>query len=167
MINSQTASAPQFTQKQNRDNPRVGGLCMLTRPLAGLFCFEDCPKWYYWFSASCEKRSEKLLNIWSPWMLWRKSDCRSPVYSRMERAWKPFTIKRELLEMKYFILSPSVFNLPDKWERSAEKDSGMNNKAKIKTTLSSSLHFNFSQPLAHILVPVAFCHSGLKRISRK
>lgn len=44
---SQTDSAPQFTQKQNRDNPRVQGLCMLTWPLAGLFCFGDVPKWHY------------------------------------------------------------------------------------------------------------------------
>lgn len=46
--------------------------------------------------------------------------------------------------MKPFILSPYVFNLPDKWERSAEKDSSMHNKAKIKATLSFCLHFNFS-----------------------
>lgn len=69
--------------------------------------------------------------------------------------------------MKPFILSPCVFNLPDKWERSAEKDSSMNNKAKIKTTLFAHLCFNFSQPLAHITLNAAFCHSGLKRISRK
>jgi len=46
--------------------------------------------------------------------------------------------------MEPFILSPYVFNLPDKWERSAEKDSGVNNKAKIKATLSACLCLNFS-----------------------
>lgn len=103
-VNSQAASAPQFTQKQNWDNPRVWGLCMLTWPLAGLFCFGDSPKWYYWFSASCGKCLAQLLNVWSPFMLGRKRDCRSPIHSRTERARKPFTIKRELLEMKPFTL---------------------------------------------------------------
>lgn len=44
--------------------------------------------------------------------------------------------------MKPFI--SLFFNLPDKWERSAEKDSGVDNKAKVKATLSSCLRFNFS-----------------------
>lgn len=52
--------------------------------------------------------------------------------------------KKPVLEMKPFILSPCVLNLPDKWERSAEKDSSMNNKKKIKVTLFAHLCFNFS-----------------------
>lgn len=76
-INSQTASAPQLTQKQNRDNPREQGLCVLTWLLSGLFCFGDSPKWYYWFSASFGKCLAQLLNIWSPFMLGRKHDSES------------------------------------------------------------------------------------------
>lgn len=52
--------------------------------------------------------------------------------------------KKPVLEMKPFILSPCVLNLPDKWERSAEKDSSMNNKKKIKVTLFAHSCFNFS-----------------------
>lgn len=60
-----------------------------------LFCFGTSPKWYYWFSASCSKCLAQLLNVWSPFMLGRKCDCRSPIHSRTERAWKPFTIKKK------------------------------------------------------------------------
>jgi len=145
-INPQPYSAPWFSLKWNRDNARLQALCMLTWPLARLFCFGGAPKCYYWFSASYVKCLAQLLNVWNPFMLQRKHDCRSPIHSGTERVWKSFSIKkREFLEMKPFILSPYVFNLPDKWERSAEKDCNRNNtRAKVKAMLFSCICFNFS-----------------------
>lgn len=67
----------------------------------------------------------KSFHAW--WKVWLQES--HPQQNR--KGLKPIHKKKKkvpVLEMKPFILSPCVFNLPDKWERSAEKDSSMNNR---------------------------------------